>query len=51
MIEIKKVIRNFSNENESLLNCQLKWELLKYEVKKLSTRNMLQKKNGNREQI
>ena len=51
IIEIKKVIHNFSNENESLLNCQLKWEFLKYEVKKLSTRNMLQKKNGNREQI
>ena len=33
--EIKKLIRNFSNENEFLLNRQLKWELLKYEVRKL----------------
>ena len=28
--EIKKLIRNFSNENELLLNRQLKWELLKF---------------------
>ena len=34
--EIKKLIRNFSNENESLFNCQLKWELLKYEVRKFT---------------
>ena len=27
-------MRNFSNENESLLNCQIKWELLKYEIRK-----------------
>ena len=32
--EIKRLIRNFSNENESLFNRQLKWELLKYEVRK-----------------
>ena len=34
--EIKKLIRNFSNENESLFNHQLKWELLKYEVRKFT---------------
>ena len=34
LIEIKKIIRNFSNENESLFNHQLKWELLKNEVRK-----------------
>ena len=34
--EIKKLIRNFSNENEFLLNRQLKWELLKYEVRKFT---------------
>ena len=34
--EIKKLIRNFSNENELLLNRQLKWELLKYEVRKFT---------------
>ena len=34
--EIKKLIRNFSNENESLFNRQLKWELLKYEVRKFT---------------
>ena len=28
--EIKKLIRDFSNENEFLLNRQLKWEFLKY---------------------
>ena len=33
---MKKLIRNFSNENESLLNCQLKQELLKYEVRKFT---------------
>ena len=32
--EIKKLIRSFSNENEFLLNRRLKWELLKYEVRK-----------------
>ena len=34
IIEIKNLMRNFSNENESLLNCQIKWKLLKYEVRK-----------------
>ena len=34
--EIKKLIRNFSNENEFLSNRQLKWELLKYEVRKFT---------------
>ena len=34
IIEIKNLMCNFSNENESLLNCQIKWELLKYEVRK-----------------
>ena len=38
--EIKKLIRNFSSENESLLNCQLKWELLKYEVRKFTVKCM-----------
>ena len=33
--EIKELIRNFSNENESLFNPQLKWELLKCEVRNL----------------
>ena len=32
--EIKKLIRNFSNEDEFLSNRQLKWELLKYETRK-----------------
>ena len=30
------VIRNFSNGNKSLLNRQLEWELLKYEVRKFT---------------
>ena len=34
--EIKKLIRNFSNENEFISNRQLKWELLKYEVRKFT---------------
>ena len=34
--EIKKLIRNCSNENESLFKHQLKWELLKYEVRKFT---------------
>ena len=34
--EIKKLIRNFSNENESLFNHQLKWKLVKYEVRKFT---------------
>ena len=38
--EIKKLIRNFSNENELLLNRQLKWELLKYEVRKFTIKYM-----------
>ena len=37
--EIKKLIRNFSNENEFLSNHQLKWELLKYEVRKFIIKN------------
>ena len=36
IIEIKKLIRNFHNENESLFYCKLKWELLKYEVTKFT---------------
>ena len=36
IIEIKKLIRNFRNENESLFYCKLKWELLKYEVRKFT---------------
>ena len=35
-IEIEKLIRNFSNENEPLLNCLLKWEILKCEVRKFT---------------
>ena len=34
--EIKKLICNFYNENEFLSNRQLKWELLKYEVRKFT---------------
>ena len=34
--EIEKLIRNISNENKFLLNRQLKWELLKYEVGKFT---------------
>ena len=34
--EIKKLIRNFSNENEFLSNHQLKWELLKYDFRKFT---------------
>ena len=47
--EVKKLIRNFSNEIESLLNRQFKWELLNIKLENLllSTQNMLQKKNGN----
>ena len=45
--EIKKIIRNFSNENESLLNCQIKrGALMKLKKLLLGTRDMLQKKNG-----
>ena len=36
IIGIKKLIRNFHNENESLFYCKLKWELLKYEVRKFT---------------
>ena len=38
--EIKELIRNFSSENESLLNRQLKWELLKYKVRKFTIKYM-----------
>ena len=34
--EIKKLIRSFCTTNESLYNRQLKWELLKYEVRKFT---------------
>ena len=34
--EIKKLIRNFSNKNEFPFNRQLKWELLKYEVRRFT---------------
>ena len=34
--EIKKLIRSFCTMNESLYNRQLKWELLKYEVRKFT---------------
>ena len=33
IIEIKKMIRSFSTTNKCLSNRQLKWELLKYEVR------------------
>ena len=36
IIEIKKLIRSFCTTNESLYNRQLKWELLKYEVRKFT---------------
>ena len=47
IIEIKKLIRNFSNKNESPFNRQLKWELLKYEVRKFTikyTKNLAKEK-------
>ena len=34
--EIKKMIRSFRTANTSLSNRQLKWELLKYEVRKFT---------------
>ena len=34
--EIKKLICNVSNKNQPLFNRQLKWELLKYEVRKFT---------------
>ena len=34
--EIKKLLRSFCTTNESLYNRQLKWELLKYEVRKFT---------------
>ena len=36
IIEIKKMIRSFSTANKCLSNRQLKWELLKYEVRKFT---------------
>ena len=33
-----KLIRNFSNENKCLLNRQLKWEHLNYEVRKFTVK-------------
>ena len=36
IIEIKKLIRSFCTTNESLYNRQLKWELIKYEVRKFT---------------
>ena len=38
--EIKKMICNFCSENESLFNCQLKWDFLRYEVIKFTIRYM-----------
>ena len=49
--EITKLIRNFSNENEFLFNCRLKWELLKYEVRKFTikyTKNVAKEKRQQR---
>ena len=40
IIEIKKMISNFCSENESLFNGQLKWDFLKYEVRKFTIRYM-----------
>ena len=34
--EIKKMIRSFCTANKTLSNRQLKWELLKYEVRKFT---------------
>ena len=39
IIEIIKLIRNFSNKNELLFNRQLKQELLKYEVRKFTIKH------------
>ena len=36
IIEIKKLIRSFCATNKSLFNRQLKWEFLKYEVRKFT---------------
>ena len=36
IIEIKKLIRNFCNKNESLFNHQLKCEFLKHEAPKFT---------------
>ena len=36
IIEIKKLIPNFSKKNESPFKRQLKWEFLKYEVRKFT---------------
>ena len=38
MIEIKKLACNFCSKNEFLFSLQLKWKLLKYEVKKFFIR-------------
>ena len=51
IIEIKKLILNFSSKNESLFNCQLKWELLKYVVRKFTikyTKNVAKEKKQQR---
>ena len=34
--EIKKLVHSFCTTNNSSFNCQLKWELLKYEVRKIT---------------
>ena len=49
MIEIKKLIRNFSKKNESLFNRQLKWELLKYKVRKFTIKYMKYLAKGKRQ--
>ena len=43
------MIHSFCSANKSLFNHQLKWELLKYEVQKI-TMGYMKHKNGNKEQ-
>ena len=50
MIEIKNLIRNFSKKNESLFNRQLKWELLKYKVRKFTIKYTKHVAKGKRQQ-
>ena len=50
LTEIRKLIRSFCTANESLCSCQLKWELLKCEVRKLTINYTKQIAKGKRQQ-
>ena len=50
IIEIKKVIRSFCVANKCLSNRQLKWELLKHEVRKFTINYTKQITKGKRQQ-